>query len=81
MSLRCHFDADGRLQGPIRITHVLTPNRYDSGFAVKAKGLVQHTEDGFEAGTVATFMNPAAKASAFFSVDELGNAHQYLPRD
>jgi peptidoglycan hydrolase-like protein with peptidoglycan-binding domain len=24
-------------------------------------------------------MNPASEASAFFSVDELGNAHQYLP--
>lgn len=79
--LRCHFDADGWLQGPIAITHItaLTPNRYDSGFAASARGLVQHTEDGFEAGTVATFMSPAAKASAFFSVAEDGTAHQYLP--
>lgn len=81
MSLRCHFDANGWLQGPIRITHLtaLTPNRYDSGFAAKARGMVQHTEDGFEAGTVDTFMNPAAKASAFFSVAEDGTVHQYLP--
>lgn len=81
MSLRCHFDADGWLQGPVRITHMtaLTPNRYDSGFAVRARGMVQHTEDGFEAGTVATFMNPAAKASAFFSAGEDGHLTQYLP--
>lgn len=79
--LRCHFDSDGWLQGPIAITHItaLTPNRYNSGFAGSARGLVQHTEDGYEAGTVTTFMNPASEASAFFSVDELGNAHQYLP--
>lgn len=57
----------------------LTPNRYDSGFADKARGMVQHTEDGFEGGTIDTFMNPSAQVSAFFSVDELGNAHQYLP--
>lgn len=79
MSLKCHFDADGWLQGPIKITHLTSPNHFPSGFAARARGMVQHTEDGFEAGTVATFMNPAAKVSAFFSVDELGNAHQYLP--
>jgi hypothetical protein len=81
MSLRCHFDADGWLQGPVNITHLtaLTPNRYNSGFANQARGLVQHTEDGFEAGTVETFMNPASQASAFFSVSEQGACHQYLP--
>lgn len=81
MSLRCHFDEDGWLQGPVKIVHLtqLTPNRYDSGFAVKARGMVQHTEDGFEAGTVATFLDPHAQASAFFSVAEDGTAHQYLP--
>ena len=38
MTLRCHFDSDGWLQGPIRITHVLTPNHFPSGFAAKARG-------------------------------------------
>lgn len=81
MSLRCHFDKDGWLQGPVKITHMtqLTPNRYNSGFAAKARGMVQHTEDGFEGGTVDTFMNAHAQASAFFSVSEAGDAHQYLP--
>ena len=66
-ALKCHFDADGWLQGPIAVTHLtaLTPNRYNSGVADKARGLAQHTEDGFEAGTVATFLNPASQASAW----------------
>jgi hypothetical protein len=79
MSLRCHFDADGWLAGPISISHHMTPNRYNSGFAARARGMVQHTEDGFEAGTLATFMNPGSEVSAFFSVGEDGTAHQYLP--
>jgi hypothetical protein len=79
MSLRCHFNADGWLTGPISISHHMTPNRYDSGFAARARGVVQHTEDGFEAGTFATFMDPGSQVSAFFSVSEAGDAHQYLP--
>jgi N-acetylmuramoyl-L-alanine amidase len=76
---KCHFDSTGRLRGPINITHYLSPNRYPSGFAEHARGLVQHTEDGFTAGTVATFLSPAAKVSAFFGVGEDGAAQQFLP--
>jgi len=79
MTLRCQFNADGWLTGPIGISHHMTPNRYDSGFAAQARGVVQHTEDGFEAGTFATFMDPGSQVSAFFSVGEDGTAHQYLP--
>ena len=81
MSLRCHFDADGWLQGPINIHKVtpLTPNRYDSGFAARAKGVVQHTELGFRQGTVSWFQDPLSKVSAFFSIGWDGTAHQYLP--
>lgn len=79
MSLRCHFNAEGWLTGPIGISHHMTPNRFDSGFAARAQGVVQHTEDGFEAGTFATFMDPGSQVSAFFSVSEAGDAHQYLP--
>ena len=78
MSLRCHFDSDGWLQGPIQITHLMTPNRYNSGFGT-GRGVVLHTEDGYEAGTVETFMNPASQASAFFSISASGSCHQYLP--
>ena len=76
-SLKCHFDSDGWLQGPIRITHLFTPN-HGTGFGT-GRGVVLHTEDGFEAGTVATFMNPANKVSAFFSIAQDGSCHQYVP--
>lgn len=77
MSLKCHFDADGWLQGPIRITHLLTPN-HGTGFGT-GRGVVLHTESGFEAGTVDTFMNPANQVSAFFSIARDGSCHQYVP--
>ncbi|HEU5387603.1 MAG TPA: hypothetical protein VFV73_17020 [Streptosporangiaceae bacterium] len=79
MSLRCHFNANGWLTGPISISHRMTPNRFNAGFAARARGVVQHTEDGFEGGTFATFMDPGSQVSAFFSVSEAGDAHQYLP--
>ena len=75
--LRCHFDADGWLQGPLRITHLLTPN-HGTGFGT-GRGVVFHTEAGFEQGTVATFMNPANQVSAFFSIAQSGACHQYVP--
>jgi hypothetical protein len=77
MSLKRHFDPDGWLQGPIRITHLLTPN-HGTGFGT-GRGVVLHTEDGFEAGTVATFMNKANQVSAFFSIAADGSCHQYVP--
>ena len=77
MSLRCHFDANGWLQGPIRLARTLTPN-HGTGFGT-GRGVVMHTEAGFEQGTVATFMNPASKVSAFFSVAQDGSGHQYVP--
>jgi hypothetical protein len=42
-SLKCSFDAGGWLQGPITIAHLLTPNRYNSGFGT-GRGVVLHTE-------------------------------------
>jgi hypothetical protein len=77
MSLKCHFDADGWLQGPARITHLMTPN-HGTGFGT-GRGVVLHTEAGFEAGTVDEFMNPARQVSAFFSIARDGSCHQYLP--
>jgi hypothetical protein len=76
---RCHIDADGWLRGPIAITHYYSPNHYPSGFTDKARGMVQHTEDGFTAGTVETFMNAATQVSAFFGAGEDGSAQQFLP--
>jgi N-acetyl-anhydromuramyl-L-alanine amidase AmpD len=79
VSLKCHFDADGWLQGPIAITHMTSPNHYTSGFSHNARGMVQHTEDGFTAGTIETFMDRATEVSAFFGVSESGAAQQFLP--
>lgn len=75
--LRCHFDSNGWLQGPISITHLFTPN-HGTGFGI-GRGVVLHTEDGYEAGTVATFMNPDTQVSAFFSISADGSCHQYVP--
>ena len=77
MNLKCHFDANGRLQGPVRITHVTTPN-HGTGFGT-GRGVVMHTEAGFEQGTVNTFMNKANQVSAFFSIARDGSCHQYVP--
>lgn len=74
--------SDGRVHGPIKITfNEPWPcrNGYASGFASPAHGVVIHTEDGYEAGTISWFNNPAAKASAFFSVGADGAVHQYGP--
>jgi hypothetical protein len=76
-SLRCHFDADGWLQGPVSITHLTSPN-HGTGFGT-GRGVVLHTEQGFEGGTVDTFMNKANKVSAFFSIAQSGSCHQYVP--
>ena len=42
-----------------------TPNRYPGGM-VEVRGLVEHIQQGPEAGSIAWFENPAAKASAHF---------------
>lgn len=76
---KCHIDAEGWLRGPIDITYYTSPNHYDSGFAVDCLGMVQHTEDGFTAGTVSTFMSTSSEVSSFFGVSEDGSAQQFLP--
>lgn len=76
-NLKCHFDSDGWLRGPIAVTHLFTPN-HGTGFGT-GRGVVEHTEAGFEQGTVATFMNRANGVSAFFSIGRDGHATQYLP--
>jgi N-acetylmuramoyl-L-alanine amidase len=73
--------ADGRLKGPARITHNTpwpTPNCTPGGFG-KAFGGVIHTEVGFEHSVIHEFNDPAAKASAFFSIGTDGAIHQYMP--
>ena len=79
MSMRCHFNADGWLEGPIDISHHMTPNRHDSGFAAKGPGAWCSTPRTVSRlGTDATFMDPGSQVSAFFSVGEDGH-HPPVP--
>lgn len=79
------IDSDGRVHGIPGIAPVTwnTPwpcrNGYTSGFAAKASGVVLHTEDGYEQGTIAWFNNGAAAVSAFFAVGRGGSIHQFGP--
>lgn len=75
-------DADGRVTGPADITYNTpwpTENGTAGGGSPSMMGVVMHTEDGFEQGTIATFNTPKSDASAFFSVGLDGHIHQYGP--
>ena len=77
---RCRIDAEGRLRGPANITYNSpwpTPNCTPGGFGT-AFGGVFHTEVGYEHSVIAEFNNPAAQASAFFSISMTGAIHQYM---
>jgi hypothetical protein len=73
--------ADGKLKGPAPVTYNTpwpTKNCTAGGFG-KAFGGVVHTEVGFEHSVIHEFNDPAAKASAFFSITMGGHIHQYMP--
>lgn len=79
---RCHIDpASGKLTGPANIVYNdpwPTRNCTPGGFGVAFGGVV-HTEVGREHSVIAEFNNPAAQASAFFSIGMDGAIHQYMP--
>jgi hypothetical protein len=79
---RLHIDpADGKLKGPAAITYNTpwpTGNGTPGGFGT-AFGGVMHTEVGFEHSVIHEFNDPAAQASAFFSISVTGAIHQYGP--
>jgi N-acetylmuramoyl-L-alanine amidase len=81
MSERLHVDSNGRLQGPANITYNSPWPCVNGqwGFHEPARGVVMHTEAGFEAGTISVFNNPSFQASAFFSIGQDGHIHQYGP--
>lgn len=73
--------ADGKLKGPAKITHNTpwpTKNGTPGGFGT-ANGGVVHTEVGREHNVIDEFNDPAAQASAFFSISVTGAIHQYGP--
>ncbi len=76
-----HIDSSGRLQGPANITYN-SPwpcVNGERGFHEPARGIVMHTEAGFEAGTISVFNQSSFQASAFFSIGRDGHIHQYGP--
>jgi hypothetical protein len=79
---RLHIDpADGKLKGPAAITYNTpwpTKDGTPGGFGT-AFGGVMHTEVGFEHSVIHEFNDPAAQASAFFSISVTGAIHQYGP--
>ena len=78
----CDVGPEGHLYGPVSVT-ANTPwpckNGYPTGFQSPARGLVIHTEDGYEQGTISWFNNPDAEASATFAVDSNGAVWQFGP--
>jgi hypothetical protein len=74
--------ADGKVTGPAAIVHndpFPCVNGTPGGGSPHMMGLVMHTEDGYEQGTIATFNDPAKQVSAFFSIGADGTIHQYGP--
>jgi len=72
--------ATGRVEGPASITwndpFPCVNGSWGSGAMM---GVLMHTEDGSESGTVAWFNNPAAQASAHFAIGTDGAIHQFGP--
>jgi len=79
---RCHIDPDsGKLTGPASITYNSpwpTKDCTPGGFGTAFGGVI-HTEVGFEHTVIHEFNDPAAQASAFFSIGIDGHIHQYMP--
>lgn len=79
---RLQVGADGKITGPAKITcntPFPTRNGTPGGGSPQMMGVVMHTEVGNEPGTIATFNDPAAQVSAFFSIGQDGAVHQYGP--
>lgn len=76
---RLTIGADGLLRGPADITWndpMPTPNGTPGGFGTAYGGVI-HTEVGYEHSVIDEFNNPAAQASAYFSIAVTGAIRQY----
>lgn len=70
----------GRLIGRASITHNRPfPTHNGSRGSGAMMGVIMHTEVGFDHNVVDEFNTPIREASSTFSVDSLGNIHQYGP--
>lgn len=83
MSLtRLEIDSTGRVRGNVSISYNQPwpcANGYRAGFKSPARGVVLHTEQGSEQGTIEWFNNPASQASAWFAVGLDGAIWQFAP--
>lgn len=82
MTGRLTIEPDGRVSGPASISYNdpwPCANGYSSGFASRASGVVIHTEQGFEQGSISWFNNPASEASSWFAVGLDGTIWQFAP--
>lgn len=76
------IDQHGRLTGPVQIQYndpFPCVNGTKAGGSRQMMGLVMHTEVGNEAGTIATFNDPAKQVSAFFAIGQDGDIWQFGP--
>ena len=55
-----------------------SPNESPGSIAAEPMGVVLHIEQGYEAGTVSVFHNPAYQASAHFGVGKDGHIDQFV---
>ena len=79
---RLEVGPDGKVTGPANISHndpFPTKNGTAGGGSSTMLGVVIHTENGFEQGTIATFNDSASQASAFFAVGLDGAIWQFGP--
>lgn len=79
---RLHVDSDGRVNGPVSISHN-TPfpcvNGRFGNASAKIRGFIMHTMVGNLPGTIAVFNQPGFDASAHFGIDQKGHVHQFGP--
>ena len=77
---RLAIGPDGRLRGPASITtNVPWPTGNGSWGSGAMRGVVMHTEVGWDHNVVDEFNHTASQASATFSVRDDGRIHQYGP--
>jgi hypothetical protein len=70
----------GRIHGDIGITYnVPFPTQNCSQGSGAMRGVVLHTEVGFDANVIRQFNADSAGASAFFSINKRGHVHQFIP--
>jgi hypothetical protein len=72
--------ARGRIHGDIHITYnVPFPTQNCSKGSGAMRGVIMHTEVGWEPNVIREFNESSAGASAFFSISMAGRVHQYIP--